>query len=371
MDRTPKGVGRQMALKLRNFLSSFLFPSLFISFMLAVDCQAKVVRLFAWQSADRQITLIMPKVRQESRKQTINRFKKNLVSATHYRSLLSEFKNDPSQLFAPFVNGTIRSLIQTNPSFTETIRFAVVANRPAHLNPKGTNYSAIVQSFSKAGADIYVIPFGIETILTPKELLAYHQLISKNFPALLATGGADLDPALYSQRNTHSDRPNFMMDKVETRLIKRYTEKSPGVFYGICRGHQSYVIATGGTLFQDLSLLRPNLVKIHAAKQDAEGNSKSSWHDITLVDTKNALFEAVGKRTFLVNSRHHQSVKSIAEGRVIALESEKVIEGIEKRDSKGRVRVLTVQFHPEDMNTLDSERIIHWMVQNAQKVLGR
>ena len=61
-------------------------------------------------------------------------------------------------------------------------------------------------------------------------------------------------------------------------------------------------------------------------------------------------------------------MKTLKQGRVIALEGSQVIEAVEKRDSKGRVRVLAVQFHPEDMNTPESEKLFLWMRNNAEKI---
>jgi len=238
------------------------------------------------------------------------------------------------------------------------------------MNPKGRPFQNFTKWLGAAGATVYIIPFGIETLLTDKDdLKAYFGLLSKQFPALISAGGADLDPSLYGEKNKYAFDLNLPRDQSELQLIRDFVTTGQGVFYGVCRGHQAYAVAMGGKLIQDLPvLLSPNV--IHRPTKNSDGSTSSSWHPITLSGKNNALYESLEKDSFLVNSRHHQAVESIppGKGEIIALAGGNVIEAIEKKDSQGQLKVLTFQFHPEDMENSDSGKIVKLMVDQARQV---
>jgi putative glutamine amidotransferase len=268
-----------------------------------------------------------------------------------------------------FPIGKISDLPEIRASL-DFVPFVVFANHPGLMNPKSKPLQHFKKSFDTGGAALYIIPFGLNALLADKEeLKSYFELISKHFPALVAAGGGDVDPSLYGEKNKYSIDPNLVRDQAELQLIQSFVSSGQGVFYGICRGHQAYAVAMGGTLIQDLPMqLSPNV--IHRPTKNPDGTISSSWHSITLTGQNNSLFQAVAKDSLLVNSRHHQAVKSLPsdKGEVIALAGGNVIEALEKKDAQGQLRVLTFQFHPEDMETPDSDKIIKFMIDQARRV---
>lgn len=358
-----------------------LAGTLALSCIYVSPCEARVTGIFILASENPKLKFVLPKIEGIPQSEVLQKLETALQNSPSYRPFQKFFVGNKNVL-SPIKQGKIISIAASPNTATqkslptllrsaaadEPLDLAVIANDPSMMSLDDPRKKDLVDAFTRAGASVTVVPFGINALLTnPEDLTEYYSEISKTFPALLAPGGADIDPVFYRQKNTASKNVNFSRDDEELKLIKTYVTQGNGVFYGICRGHQAYVVATGGDLYQDISL-EGIPTEIHAPKKSANGEELSSWHEIQLTNKANALYEATGKDHFRVNSRHHQAAKTVSEnqGQVIAKEEGRVIEAIEKRDSRGRVKVLTVQFHPEDMFTEDSEKILRWMVKNAK-----
>ncbi|MEO5969322.1 MAG: gamma-glutamyl-gamma-aminobutyrate hydrolase family protein [Bdellovibrionia bacterium] len=343
-------------------LSKFL-PLLVL--FLTSESFAKVTGLINWQ--ENGANVILPKIEGKNTKTIPQLYKNALEHSVSYKTF-SPFFGKEGKIAEQFETGSLSDLPELKTPH-DTVPFAFFANSPKLMNSTDKPFQNFKKSLGAAGAAFYVIPFGIDTLLTDKEdLKTYFDLISKQFPALISPGGEDIDPSLYGERNTFSVDLNLTRDKVEMQLIRNFVNTGQGVFYGICRGHQAYAVATGGLLIQDLPVqLSPNV--IHRPTKNPDGSFTSSWHSIILNGKDNALFQAVEKESILVNSRHHQAVKSIppTSGDVIALAGGNVIEAIEKRDSQGQVKVLTLQFHPENDEMPDGDKIIKLMVDQARQ----
>jgi putative glutamine amidotransferase len=348
-----------------SILSIRVFAA-WILFFSASDAFAKVTGFMTWQ--ENEATILLPKIEGKNSKTIPQLYKTALERSDTYKEFRPFFGKKGS-----IANQIHLDKISDKPEFQvkpESVPFAMFANNPSFMNSKYKPFQNFKRSFGGAGAKIFIIPFGLDALLTDKEdLKTYFDLISKSFPALISPGGTDVDPSLYGEKNQKSDTPNTTRDNVEIQLIKNFTAYGQGVFYGVCRGHQVYAVAMGGTLIQDLPVqLTPPV--LHRLIKNPDGSISSSWHSITMKGEDNALYQAVQKDSFMVNSRHHQAVKSLPsdQGAVIALAGGNVIEAIEKKDSQGQLRVLTVQFHPEDMGTPESEKLIHFMIDQARQV---
>jgi putative glutamine amidotransferase len=158
--------------------------------------------------------------------------------------------------------------------------------------------------------------------------------------ALVLSGGADIDPRLYNEeRHPTVERVFPERDAFELALCREALRRDMPTL-AICRGHQLLNVATGGTLFQDI----PSQVEA-AAVHDPDQERWERCHDVeVLAGTR--LREILGQERVAVNSFHHQAVKDLGRGLVLAARGcdDGVIEGMEMPD---RRFMIGVQWHPE------------------------
>jgi putative glutamine amidotransferase len=218
-----------------------------------------------------------------------------------------------------------------------------------------------------AGAEPYILPLGLETALTQQELDRYHSLVVDAFPGMLAIGGGDIDPALYGESVAGARDILPARDRVEASLIRRYTQSERGMFYGICRGSQLCAATLGFRLNQDLPTSQPNSRVAHAvgAEGARDAAHQSEWHSIEVSEESRFLRPALGRARIQVNSRHHQAVLESPNplARVVARADDGTVEAMEFVNGRGAL----FQFHPEDMGTEDSARILQAMVRTARQ----
>lgn len=162
---------------------------------------------------------------------------------------------------------------------------------------------------------------------------------------LLLTGGGDVDPALYGEapHSTFSAAEEGR-DRAEIALARAALDRNLPVL-AICRGAQVLNVAAGGTLVQDI----PSSVE-HAVAHQLTGAPSAIAHDVW-VSANTRLAAILADRledgdTLPVNSRHHQAVKRVAPGFIVAAEApDGVIEAIERQEGGF---CIGVQWHPEN-----------------------
>ncbi len=180
---------------------------------------------------------------------------------------------------------------------------------------------------------------GIPVLLPNVELETTLLEFLSRIDGLLITGGVDVDPSWYGEKDCHSGSEiHPRRDRVEIFLARKARERRMPVF-GICRGIQVMNVAYGGSLYQDLSL-RPGT-----------GGHKSGKpyvyldHEVRVISGTH-LAQLAGKATVGVNSSHHQLLNRVAPGfTVSAFAGDGVIEAIEKINQDEYL--LGVQWHPE------------------------
>lgn len=158
---------------------------------------------------------------------------------------------------------------------------------------------------------------------------------------VLISGGHDVDPMLYGERNLYSGSIARERDEQDIFVAKYMTENTDKPVLGICRGVQIMNVAFGGTLYQDLGRQGDFYEHFNRSYPRNIG-----WHSNKL-SPGSKLAEIFGKEEIMTNSYHHQAVRDAGLNMSITARTEDgVAEAIEMKD---RRFVIGVQWHPEMM----------------------
>ena len=163
---------------------------------------------------------------------------------------------------------------------------------------------------------------------------------AKNLDGLLLQGGADVSPQSYAEQATSPEWPgDRVRDMYELELLHEFIESGKPVL-GVCRGCQLINVAFGGTLYQDIA------TDVPTAGAHVNEHYDQHRHGIHFPDGSTLANMFPGRRDAIVNSIHHQAVKTI--GRDLNIEavsaSDGIIEAIRYRRAPF---VMGVQWHPE------------------------
>jgi putative glutamine amidotransferase len=187
--------------------------------------------------------------------------------------------------------------------------------------------------------------------------------IYERLDAVLLPGGPDIHPDYYgAERHPMTKVIDAERDKLEVAVTRWALDDDLPVF-GICRGHQVFNVAAGGTLVQDIPAQLPESLD-HYSSDDLPRSTL--MHDV-VIDPNSRLASILGTTKVMVNSMHHQSVEQPAPHTVVtAFSSDEVVEALEMPD---KFFVLTVQWHPEDMYETSEEmrRLFDAFVQAARE----
>ncbi len=157
--------------------------------------------------------------------------------------------------------------------------------------------------------------------------------LSQRAQGLFLTGGEDLDPQRYGQKNAGlCGPPDLWRDSLEWSLCWQFIQQKKPVF-GVCRGMQLINVFFGGTLTQDLQEDRGLAHPYH------------SIHSVECIE--GSQLEQLFGASFLVNSYHHQAVQTLGAGliSIATTQNGDIVEALEHKT----LPVLGVQWHPERM----------------------
>lgn len=157
---------------------------------------------------------------------------------------------------------------------------------------------------------------------------------------LLITGsGPDLPPHLYGEEQ-HYKFPLVSERRADFELeLVHQARKRDLPVLGICGGMQTVNVACGGSLYQDISAQVPGALD-HRQKTTAVHVA----HSVT-VAPQSLLNKVIAKSKLMVNSSHHQSVKTVAPSlKASAVAPDGIIEAIESPPHRF---LLAIQWHPE------------------------
>lgn len=178
---------------------------------------------------------------------------------------------------------------------------------------------------------------------------------------VLFTGGGDIAPDFTGNgnqgplRDVHPER-----DRFELALMRKVVDR--GVpFLAICRGIQVLNVAMGGTLYIHLPRDLPGI------NHDQDARFHEKVHRV-FVEPESRLAQALGNSQVMVNSLHHQGLKTLGKRlRPIALAEDGLVEAVEV---EGHPFGLGLQWHPELLAATDAgmARIFRMFVEHAARV---
>jgi putative glutamine amidotransferase len=199
---------------------------------------------------------------------------------------------------------------------------------------------------------------GVPVFLPCGENLENIPQIISGLDGLLVPGGADVDPALYSEERHPRCGISCAQDDAYDMALIREAVKQKKPILAICRGMQLVNVVFGGTLYQDIpcqyggklyhSMLRGGVENYHMATFDP--NSK--------------IGKIIGGEA-KINSSHHQAVKDVAKGfKIVGKAPDGINEAME--DESGQI--LCVQWHPErQQNTAHGKALFLNLIERSKK----
>ncbi|QEY34944.1 gamma-glutamyl-gamma-aminobutyrate hydrolase family protein [Caproiciproducens galactitolivorans] len=164
----------------------------------------------------------------------------------------------------------------------------------------------------------------------------------------LFSGGPDPHPALYGEETLcFCGAIDNRRDRFEVSLLNQAVQLDKPVF-GICRGIQVMNVALGGSLYQDIPAQAAGEPVAHYQHPPYD----VPVHNIDIAEN-NPLYNILQKAKIMVNSMHHQAVKTVAPPLRPAAKSKDGL--VECVFLPGRRFFLGVQWHPEYLFDTDSD----------------
>jgi putative glutamine amidotransferase len=130
--------------------------------------------------------------------------------------------------------------------------------------------------------------------------------------------------------------------------------------FGICRGMQLINVVFGGNLYQDSTFEKQFL------NHTLEGSTVYKKRHPVIIKEESLLYRIIQKKRIMVNTSHHQMVKTVGTGLITSAWSEEdgVVEAIEAADDNF---LLCVQWHPELIPDKNSKALFDWLVKSAKE----
>lgn len=170
--------------------------------------------------------------------------------------------------------------------------------------------------------------------------------LSSSLDGLVGPGGADVDPSIYGEKNTTSLHTNVLRDTFEADFARTALDCELFAF-GICRSHQLWNAAAGGSLIQD----------VQEEKVVSVSHQGGVFHPL-MVKKGSMMFEATRKEMMRVNSYHHQGVDFAGWGFRVVGRTRDDVTGKDMIEATERWNGITTQHHPELMQEDPTQRAL-------------
>lgn len=171
---------------------------------------------------------------------------------------------------------------------------------------------------------------------------------------IVIPGGADINPALYHEKNTDSIEIDDALDELELAVIREAVEHKKPIL-GICRGHQILNVFFGGSLIQNVEK-----VDVH------ERIGMEDRVHMSRVKKNSFVYDIYQEERISINSAHHQAIKELAAGLEAVQFSD---DGLIEAFYHTKLPVYGVQWHPERMclknarpDTVDGLKIFEYFI---------
>jgi gamma-glutamyl-gamma-aminobutyrate hydrolase PuuD len=192
-----------------------------------------------------------------------------------------------------------------------------------------------LQILAQGGVLPVLVPISQGTIANLPDYLA-------DYDGILMSEGGDISPSYYNETYSVSklDEYDPIKDEIEVTCCRHAVEHNKPIL-GFCRGMHMINVVFGGSLHLDIhEVNRRSIVHIDYDHYDTHR------HPLTLFDNT-PLMDWYKQKEIMVNTYHHQGIKTLAPGLVSMAEApDGLIEGIYHPDYKF---VVGLQFHPERM----------------------
>jgi putative glutamine amidotransferase len=204
------------------------------------------------------------------------------------------------------------------------------------------------------------VPAASLQVVTPADRDGVRELAA-GAAGLVLCGGLDVAPERYGEEALPDAGVEVSAERDELDwelLAAARAERVP--VWGVCRGLQCLNVFLGGSLWQDLPTERPGGVE-HSVSEPPD----ALVHAVRVVDAGMPLAERLAgtpgeSAAPLVNSRHHQAVKRLADGLLpVALSPDGLVEAVVLAPGAGDGWwVRGVQWHPENLIALPRQRAL-------------
>ena len=204
---------------------------------------------------------------------------------------------------------------------------------PAEFKGLPTSY---IDALVAAGGIPLLIPDGLSE--------ADLEMVFSRIDGLLVPGGGDVDPSCYGEDMRHDSLRgiNPSLDQLEFFMVRKAIAQQKPML-AICRGHQVFNVALGGTLWQDVSSQKGGETDHDLFRKYPRQHLA---HEVTVTAGTN-LARCLGAPVISVNSLHHQGVRQLAPELIVAaVAPDGLVEGIEV---PGHPFAVGVQWHPENL----------------------